>query len=211
MFLSGCAGVDYSVKSITVDNSQVALQMWDTAGQERWGINTKNVLSVDIIYKSLYCTLTRQFICRFFPPREYFWILRSSITSSCFLVLCKTWNASLCFSSFSSRLTVKSRVLISVLKWIHLNKFSFDERWWILYFWSCSNISTVKIFLICEVPVNTQHYFFLSSSSSSTTCRYRSITKQFFRKADGVVVMYDITAQQSFTAVRQWLTSVKVR
>ncbi|KAG9335198.1 hypothetical protein JZ751_005550 [Albula glossodonta] len=39
--------------------------------------------------------------------------------------------------------------------------------------------------------------------------RYRSITKQFFRKADGVVVMYDITAEQTFTAVRQWLTSVK--
>ncbi|XP_037624501.1 ras and EF-hand domain-containing protein homolog isoform X1 [Sebastes umbrosus] len=39
--------------------------------------------------------------------------------------------------------------------------------------------------------------------------RFRSITKQFFRKADGVVVMYDITAVQSFTAVRQWLTSVK--
>ncbi|XP_057693263.1 EF-hand calcium-binding domain-containing protein 4B [Corythoichthys intestinalis] len=39
--------------------------------------------------------------------------------------------------------------------------------------------------------------------------RYRSITKQFFRKADGVVVMYDITVQQSFTAVREWLTSVK--
>uniref|UniRef100_UPI0037E97166 EF-hand calcium-binding domain-containing protein 4B n=1 Tax=Semicossyphus pulcher TaxID=241346 RepID=UPI0037E97166 len=39
--------------------------------------------------------------------------------------------------------------------------------------------------------------------------RYRSITKQFFRKADGVVVMYDITAEQSFASVRQWLTSVK--
>ncbi|XP_058501895.1 EF-hand calcium-binding domain-containing protein 4B isoform X1 [Solea solea] len=39
--------------------------------------------------------------------------------------------------------------------------------------------------------------------------RYRSITKQFFRKADGVVVMYDVTSEQSFTAVRQWLTSVK--
>uniref|UniRef100_A0A673ZZQ8 Calcium release activated channel regulator 2A n=1 Tax=Salmo trutta TaxID=8032 RepID=A0A673ZZQ8_SALTR len=39
--------------------------------------------------------------------------------------------------------------------------------------------------------------------------RYRSLTKQFFRKADGVVVMYDITAEQSFTAVRQWLTSVQ--
>eukprot|EP00062_Callorhinchus_milii_P010663 gi/632955776/ref/XP_007893630.1/ PREDICTED: EF-hand calcium-binding domain-containing protein 4B [Callorhinchus milii] len=39
--------------------------------------------------------------------------------------------------------------------------------------------------------------------------RYRSITKQFFRKADGVVVMYDITDQITFTAVRHWLTSVQ--
>ncbi|KAJ8249936.1 hypothetical protein COCON_G00231520 [Conger conger] len=39
--------------------------------------------------------------------------------------------------------------------------------------------------------------------------RYRSITKQFFRKVDGVVVMYDITAEQSFTAVRDWLSSVR--
>uniref|UniRef100_A0A8C0AVW4 Uncharacterized protein n=1 Tax=Buteo japonicus TaxID=224669 RepID=A0A8C0AVW4_9AVES len=28
-------GVDYNVKTITVDNTQVALQLWDTAGQER--------------------------------------------------------------------------------------------------------------------------------------------------------------------------------
>ncbi|XP_053574722.1 EF-hand calcium-binding domain-containing protein 4B [Bombina bombina] len=39
--------------------------------------------------------------------------------------------------------------------------------------------------------------------------RYRSITKQFFRKADGVIVMYDITSKETFTAVRQWLTSVE--
>ncbi|XP_064200566.1 EF-hand calcium-binding domain-containing protein 4B-like [Anguilla rostrata] len=39
--------------------------------------------------------------------------------------------------------------------------------------------------------------------------RYRSITKQFFRKADGVVVMYDITSVHTFTAVRQWLTSIQ--
>ncbi|XP_066580267.1 EF-hand calcium-binding domain-containing protein 4B [Amia ocellicauda] len=38
--------------------------------------------------------------------------------------------------------------------------------------------------------------------------RYRSITKQFFRKADGVIVMYDITSEQTFTSVRHWLTSV---
>uniref|UniRef100_A0A668UU45 EF-hand domain-containing protein n=1 Tax=Oreochromis aureus TaxID=47969 RepID=A0A668UU45_OREAU len=49
----------------------------------------------------------------------------------------------------------------------------------------------------------------LFATSSCLSCRYRSITKQFFRKADGVVVMYDITTEESFTAVRQWLTSVK--
>ncbi|XP_051911645.1 EF-hand calcium-binding domain-containing protein 4B isoform X2 [Hippocampus zosterae] len=39
--------------------------------------------------------------------------------------------------------------------------------------------------------------------------RYRSITKQFFRKADGVVVMYDVTLGESFKAVRPWLVNVK--
>ncbi|CAN2387369.1 Calcium release activated channel regulator [Pristimantis euphronides] len=39
--------------------------------------------------------------------------------------------------------------------------------------------------------------------------RYRSITKQFFRKADGVIIMYDITSKETFTGVRQWLTSVE--
>lgn len=28
-------GIDYQVKSLMVDNTQVALQLWDTAGQER--------------------------------------------------------------------------------------------------------------------------------------------------------------------------------
>uniref|UniRef100_A0A3B3BLH6 small monomeric GTPase n=1 Tax=Oryzias melastigma TaxID=30732 RepID=A0A3B3BLH6_ORYME len=39
--------------------------------------------------------------------------------------------------------------------------------------------------------------------------RYRSITKQFFRKADGVVVMYDVTLEESFKAVRPWLLNVQ--
>ncbi|XP_058479982.1 EF-hand calcium-binding domain-containing protein 4B isoform X2 [Solea solea] len=39
--------------------------------------------------------------------------------------------------------------------------------------------------------------------------RYRSITKQFFRKADGVVVLYDVTVEESFRAVRPWLTNVQ--
>ncbi|KAM9245530.1 LOW QUALITY PROTEIN: EF-hand calcium-binding domain-containing protein 4B [Leptosomus discolor] len=39
--------------------------------------------------------------------------------------------------------------------------------------------------------------------------RYRSITKKFFGKADGVIVMYDITAKNTFTAVKQWLISIE--
>lgn len=39
--------------------------------------------------------------------------------------------------------------------------------------------------------------------------RYRCVAQQFFRKADGVVVMYDLTAKQSFLSIRQWLSSVE--
>ncbi|NXE08871.1 RAB44 protein, partial [Lophotis ruficrista] len=39
--------------------------------------------------------------------------------------------------------------------------------------------------------------------------RYHSITKQFFRKADGVVLMYDITSEYSFLDVRYWLSCVQ--
>lgn len=31
----GRSGIDYSVKTLTLDNAQVAMQLWDTAGQER--------------------------------------------------------------------------------------------------------------------------------------------------------------------------------
>ncbi|KAM6453625.1 ras-related protein Rab-44 isoform 2-T4 [Liasis olivaceus] len=39
--------------------------------------------------------------------------------------------------------------------------------------------------------------------------RYHSITKQFFRKADGVVLMYDITSECSFADVQYWLNCVQ--
>ncbi|XP_060566027.1 EF-hand calcium-binding domain-containing protein 4B-like isoform X4 [Ruditapes philippinarum] len=39
--------------------------------------------------------------------------------------------------------------------------------------------------------------------------RFRSITKQYFRKADGVVIMYDVTSETSFTNVRNWMTNVQ--
>ncbi|XP_027007656.1 EF-hand calcium-binding domain-containing protein 4B isoform X1 [Tachysurus fulvidraco] len=39
--------------------------------------------------------------------------------------------------------------------------------------------------------------------------RFKSITKQFFRKADGVVLTYDITLRDSFKSVRPWLMSIQ--
>ncbi|MBN3317031.1 EFC4A protein, partial [Atractosteus spatula] len=41
--------------------------------------------------------------------------------------------------------------------------------------------------------------------------RFRSITQQYFRKADGMLAMYDVTSSASFIAVRNWLDSVQVR
>lgn len=40
--------------------------------------------------------------------------------------------------------------------------------------------------------------------------RFRSITEQYYRKADGILAMYDLTDVSSFTAVRGWMDSVKV-
>ncbi|XP_060087508.1 ras-related protein Rab-44 [Heteronotia binoei] len=39
--------------------------------------------------------------------------------------------------------------------------------------------------------------------------RYHSVTKQLFRKADGVVLMYDITSENSFADVRYWLSCIQ--
>ncbi|CAN9499371.1 unnamed protein product [Ophioblennius macclurei] len=41
--------------------------------------------------------------------------------------------------------------------------------------------------------------------------RFRSITEQYYRKADGILAMYDINNPASFTAVREWIDSVKER
>jgi Ras and EF-hand domain-containing protein len=40
--------------------------------------------------------------------------------------------------------------------------------------------------------------------------RYRSITKNYFRKADGIMLLYDVTNEQSFLSVREWISAVEV-
>jgi len=38
---------------------------------------------------------------------------------------------------------------------------------------------------------------------------FRSITKQYFRRADGVVVMFDLTSESTFLNVKQWMMSIE--
>jgi GTPase SAR1 family protein len=40
--------------------------------------------------------------------------------------------------------------------------------------------------------------------------RFRSITKNYFRRADGVMLLYDVTSERSFLSVRQWVQSIDV-
>ncbi|XP_018101845.1 EF-hand calcium-binding domain-containing protein 4B isoform X2 [Xenopus laevis] len=38
--------------------------------------------------------------------------------------------------------------------------------------------------------------------------RFHSITEHFFRKADGLVIMYDVTSKDTFSAVQYWLSCI---
>ncbi|XP_074136235.1 ras and EF-hand domain-containing protein isoform X2 [Sminthopsis crassicaudata] len=40
--------------------------------------------------------------------------------------------------------------------------------------------------------------------------RFRSIAKSYFRKADGVLLLYDVTCEQSFLNVREWVDTIQV-
>ena len=38
--------------------------------------------------------------------------------------------------------------------------------------------------------------------------RFRTITSAYYRGADGIIMVYDVTARESFNQVRQWLVEV---
>lgn len=41
--------------------------------------------------------------------------------------------------------------------------------------------------------------------------RFRSIAKSYFRRADGVLLLYDVTCEKSFINVREWVDMIEVR
>ena len=40
--------------------------------------------------------------------------------------------------------------------------------------------------------------------------RFQSVTKAYYRGAHGVILMYDITQEESFIAVKSWINSIQV-
>lgn len=40
--------------------------------------------------------------------------------------------------------------------------------------------------------------------------RYRSIAVSYFRKADGILLLYDVLDQQTFNNVKKWIADVQV-
>jgi GTPase SAR1 family protein len=40
--------------------------------------------------------------------------------------------------------------------------------------------------------------------------RFRSITQQYFRKSDGIILIYDVTSEITFRNVREWMISIQV-
>lgn len=40
--------------------------------------------------------------------------------------------------------------------------------------------------------------------------RFRSIAKSYFRRADGVLLLYDVTCEKSFLNVREWVDMIEV-
>ncbi|KFZ61606.1 Ras-related protein Rab-44, partial [Antrostomus carolinensis] len=70
---------------------------------------------------------------------------------------------------------------------------------------------TATVGLDCQVKnlVVDNKCFALCLWDSAGQERYHSITKQLFRKADGVVLMYDITSEYSFSKVRYWLSCIQ--
>lgn len=41
--------------------------------------------------------------------------------------------------------------------------------------------------------------------------RFRSMTKNYFRRSDGVILVYDTTNERSYLNVRHWMDSIEVK
>lgn len=71
---------------------------------------------------------------------------------------------------------------------------------------------------LCGVYQSQSQNKHRTAQSSWKTCpwnifsylRFRSIAKSYFRRADGVLLLYDVTCEKSFLNVREWVDMIEV-
>ncbi|KAI6077914.1 Translation initiation factor IF-2-like isoform X5 [Aix galericulata] len=68
----------------------------------------------------------------------------------------------------------------------------------------------IKQLLVDGEQTTLQIWDTAGQESDSPGCRYRSIAQSYFRKAHGVLLLYDISSQSSFLSIRQWIEDIKV-
>ncbi|KAA3675947.1 Ras and EF-hand domain-containing protein [Paragonimus westermani] len=74
-----------------------------------------------------------------------------------------------------------------------------DDTDIILQLWDTAGQESPSI-----VPVRFKHLI-----ASVIRLRFRSITRQYYRRSDAVVLVFDVTDEQSFAAIRGWIDSVR--
>ena len=65
----------------------------------------------------------------------------------------------------------------------------------------------VKIFFVSKSKTKLNVIYIKYFSGQE---RFRSVTRSYFRRADGVMLLYDVTNERSFLSVRQWIDAVDV-
>ena len=96
--------------------------------------------------------------------------------------------------------------------------FRVDERNIALQLWDTAgqvNVNDDKkfqvpfhLFYTLETCIELSTRFFNINNFAQE--RFRAVTKSYFRRADGVMLLYDVTNERSFVAVRDWIEAVDV-
>ena len=180
-----CQGVDFQIKTMCIDGRCFALQLWDTAGQERCVHKYSLITSVEDQAVPLLIPFCFYYI--FTSSVSYNWT--NMATQNLFLN-----TIDVIYDLFGNRRTTTWN-LFHVCFW---NREHFSDHKNATY-----NSDRSLRHVTVAVGLFSYHLLFLSG-------RFRSITKQYFRKADGVIVFYDITMETSYLNIKNWMISVEV-
>lgn len=74
------------------------------------------------------------------------------------------------------------------------------------------NLTRASVLLCFSIVVRLLCWGYTLTTHSVVLCLFRfcSITEQYYRKADGILAMYDLTQAASFTTLKGWMHSVRV-